>query len=472
MSRFDDNFGHDFGVIAERVTPSPTAWEEIQQRIADREPTTETEIIMLTDNTTRTRRWPLVAAAAAVAALAITGIALVNRGDDAEVPAEPPTPTIAPAPDSGQVDEQTAEPTAEPTGDALQPVDPVVPPLPVERQTIPPGRYSVDTLGVPIEFDVPPSDTTWTVTLNNPLAVAIGTEAGFVGFQRIGSFYGADQAQSPTFTGLGSIPPDDFDGWVDANGITVEDTAETTIDGRAAQFRRVSVPDGYGDGLCPPEVQPCVRLNSVSADLIDQNPRDGSELDGPFANAYWFVEMDDYEPLGVWAFAYDGDMDAWLDEIAPILESIILGDPAPAVEGGTARIPERVAVTAEMTVTQTGERDPENPWPVEWTGSLDGDITGTYDGTGVSSPNGAEVTLDWTMDVTIEGLGTGTLTLRSDWVWPGDGATTATDHVIGGTGDLEGVTGFGMTTQTSDDGLGGPFAGTATIELMLAPPTG
>lgn len=470
MSRFDEQLDRDFPVIAERVTPSPTAWEEIQQRIADREPTTETEIIMLTDNTIRTRRWPLVAAAAAVAALAITGIALINRGDDAEVPAEPPTPTIAPGPDSGQDDEQTGdEQTGEQTGDALQPVDPVVPPLPVEGQTIPPGRYSVDTLGVGIEFDVPPSDTPWTVTLDNPLAVAIGTDAGFVGFQRIGSFYDADQAQSPTFTGLGSIPPDDFDGWVDANGIIVEDSADATIDGRAAQFRRVRVPDGYGDGLCPAEVQPCVRLNSVSADLIDENSRDGSELDGPFANAYWFVEIDDFEPLGVWAFAHDGDLDGWLDEIAPIIESIILGEPAPVIEGGTARVPERVAVTANMTVTQTGDRDLDNPWPVEWTGSLDGDIAGTYVGAGMSTPNGAEVTLEWTMDVTIEGLGSGSLTLRSDWVWLGDGAHTATDRVISGTGDFEGVTGFGTSTQTSDFGPGVEY--TATIELMLAPPT-
>ena len=46
----------------------------------------------------------------------------------------------------------------------------------------------------------------------------------------------------------------------------------------------------------------------------------------------------------------------------------------------------------------------------------------------------------------------------------------ATDHVIGGTGDLEGVTGFGRTQQTNDDG-GGAFGSTATMELMLALPS-
>jgi len=97
-------------------------------------------------------------------------------------------------------------------------------------------------------------------------------------------------------------------------------------------------------------------------------------------------------------------------------------------------------------------------------------FTGTYQGTGVASPNEAEVTMDWTMDVTIEGFGTGTLTLHSDWIWNGDGARFATDHVIRGTGDLEGVTGFGRSQQTNDDGGGGAFGGTAIIELMLALP--
>ena len=58
MSRFDEDFDRDFPVIAERATPSPDAWASIQQRIADREPTTESEIIMLTENTNRPRRLP------------------------------------------------------------------------------------------------------------------------------------------------------------------------------------------------------------------------------------------------------------------------------------------------------------------------------------------------------------------------------------------------------------------------------
>lgn len=674
MSRFDENFDRDLTVIAERVTPSPTAWEEIQQRIADREPTTETEIIMLTDNTTRTRRWPLVAAAAAVAAIAVGAIALVNRDDGAEQPADPPepVPTVAPAPEE--------------VGDATA--------LPGAGQALEPGRYVVDELGVTVEFDITATD--WKVGLNNPLAFTIESDAGFWGMQRIGSFLDAEQAQNPDVPGLGTISPADVDGWIEANGMIVDASSETTVADRTAQFRQVRVPPSSGSELCPSDAQPCIRVNSVSADLIEANPGEGSRIGGEFANAYWFIELDDFEPIGIWAYAFDGDIDAWLDEIAPVVESIVLGEPAPAVEGGTARVstfgagaevlvlpeagsevaagryasdaigvplqfevqtaqnapwslvtddpggvqlisdgpvnefiaigrvgswydaaearteattglgsiaaddldgwiaangvivvdsddvevggraaqyrlvrldttpgttadfcpagespclwaasssadligasptptpvgrdrlhalwlvdmdefepaivvavsdlddtdwfdeivqpvvdsivfgapapvidggtarvPERVAVTANMTVTETGERDIDAPWPVERTGSLDGDIVGTYTATGVSSPNGDEVALDWTMDATIDGFGTGTLTLHSVWVWLGDGAHTASDRVISGTGDFEGVTGFGTSTQTSDFGPGEEY--TATIELMLAPPTG
>ena len=167
----------------------------------------------------------------------------------------------------------------------------------------------------------------------------------------------------------------------------------------------------------------------------------------------------------IWAHTEGPETQAWLDEIAPLIDSIQLGEPAPAVEGGTARLPERIALTADMTVNQTGERDINAPWPIERTGPIVGDINGTFTGTGMSSPNGAEVTLDWVMDVTVDGLGTGTLTLRSDEVWTGDAARTAADRVIAGTGDFDGVTGYGTTTHTDD---GAVF--TATIELMLTLP--
>jgi hypothetical protein len=113
MSRFEETLQRDLRQIADRATPSPDAWNSILTRIADQEPPHETEIIMLTDNTIRTKRWPLYAAAAAVAALLIGGIALVARDDSPEAPADQPpptveTPVVQPEPGAAEVDDTPA----------------------------------------------------------------------------------------------------------------------------------------------------------------------------------------------------------------------------------------------------------------------------------------------------------------------------------------------------------------------------
>lgn len=290
---------------------------------------------------------------------------------------------------------------------------------------------------------------------------------------RLGSWYDATEARTADITGLGSIPPDDIDGYIAQNDIIVVDSDEVEVGGRPAafrQFRLDTTPGATGD-FCDGS-EPCLWASTGSPDVVGgtANPL---EVGFDRVQTIWLVDMGEFEPVYIFAVAHlgeDGDQQ-WIDDIVqPIVDSIQFGEPAPTVEGGTARVPERVALTAEMTITQTGTPDAAAPWPVERTGSLSGDVVGTYQATGVSSPNGAEVTLDWTMDVTIDGFGSGTLTLRSEWFWSGDGAATAVDHVIAGTGDLAGVTGFGTTTQTSDFGAGVEY--TADIELMLAPPTG
>ena len=480
MTRFDDDFDHDLGVIAERITPSPTAWEEIQQRIADREPHEETEIIMLTDNTTTTRRWPLVAAAAAVAALAITGIALVNRNDGAEAPATPPPPAPTVAPD-GAAEPTTDQATEEQAADEQltgEPIDGASDPaLPSVGEQVEPGRYATDAIGTPVTLDVQDGQTgPWTLVSNDQTGIQLisdDTGREFMAIGRVGSWFDAVESRTEGTRGLGSIPADGLDTWIAVNDVIVVDSAEVQVGGRDASYRliRLDPTPGATADFCPPGEAPCLWAASGSADLVEA---DSTPV--PFGRdrvqALWSIDMGEFEPVFIFAAANLDDDGPWFtDVVQPIVDSITFGDPAPVIPGGTARIPERVAVTAEMTVNQTGTRDVNNPWPVEWTGSLDGDITGTYEGTGVASPNEAEVTLDWTMDVTIEGLGTGTLTLQSDWIWNGDGARFATDHVIGGTGDLEGMTGFGRTQQTNDDGGGGAFGGTATMELMLALPS-
>ena len=454
MSRFEQDIEVGLRQIADRATPSPDAWNSILTRIADQEPIHETEIIMLTDNTIRTKRWPLYAAAAAVVALVVGGLALIARDDGAEVPADTPPPTVAP------------------TSVAPAP-DTTAAPLPGEGQVLSPGRYTSTTPGVSVTFLLDDGQTApWTVQSNQePGGIQLwsdDTAREFIAIGRVGSWYDADQARAEETTGLGSIAADDIDGWIKLNGINVVDSADVEVGGRSAKYRQIQLdtgPDGTGD-FCPAGERPCLWAASGSADTIDANP-------GPIPfsrerlHSIWLIDMDEFEPMVILAIPNLPDEQAWFENIVqPIVDSMEIGAPAPIVEGGTARLPERIALTADMTVNQTGERDINEPWPIERTGPIVGDINGTFTGTGMSSPNGAEVTLDWVMDVTIDGLGTGTLTLRSDEVWTGDGATTATDRVIAGTGDFDGVTGFGMTTHTDD---GAVF--TATIELTLVRPT-
>jgi hypothetical protein len=343
-------------------------------------------------------------------------------------------------------------------------------PLPSTGATMEAGTYTTSSLGLPITFDIV-DDASWRVSLRNALAFAIETDRGFVAMQRMGSFYDAEQAQSPSVTGLGSIPPDDFDGWIEANGVTVDRSEQVTVDGRPADLRVVRAPEGSGADLCPAEAQPCIRLNSVSADAIEANPNDGSRIDGPNPNAYWMIELDDFEPLGIWAYAVDGDIDAWLDEIAPIIASIALGDPGPAVEGGTARVPLRVTVSAPFSGVRTnGEQLDDGSTAIGYEATSEGPAAGEITGTGWAIPGAPTVGHDENVFTgSIDGVGTGTLSWTVDWTGTNPTDPVSRGIVTGGTGDFAGVTGTVTPDLDSSDQSGGVDAvtGTNTFELVI-----
>ncbi len=131
MTRFTDRVTRDLHQIADRSTPSSTAWESIRTRIDEQADQPTTEVIMLSpDRNDRSKRgWML--AAAAVAALALVGgLALVvsNSGDDT-VPVDTPTATLPaePAPDA-EVDpdaEAVVVPAPDPTTAAEVAPEPV-----------------------------------------------------------------------------------------------------------------------------------------------------------------------------------------------------------------------------------------------------------------------------------------------------------------------------------------------------------
>ena len=348
MSRIEENLQRDLRQIADRATPSPDAWTQIQSRIADQEPIQETEIIMLTENTLTTRRWPLVAAAAGVVALAITGIALVNRSDD-QSPADVPEPVPTLAPDGA--DDVTTDQQPDAAG--------AVSPLPAEGQPLPAGRYAPFTLGLPVTFEVPTvTASPWTVQVSNPVTINVGNDDGFVVFTRVGSLYDATQAQDPDMSGLGSIPPDNIDGWIEANDAVVVDSRAVTVDGRTAQFRQVTAPPGAGDAteLCPVDNRPCLSVGSASADLQDTYDGVSTFVFGANPHSFWFVELDDFEPLAIWTSAVGADPAEWLAEVTPLIDSIELGEPAPAVEFGAARVSTFDATEASGELPEAGEQ--------------------------------------------------------------------------------------------------------------------
>lgn len=128
MSRFDERLERDLRYIADRATPSSTAWEAIQTRAAEQVDHPELEITMLKPNPKPDRpirTWMLGAAAAVL--LIVGGLYLALSGDEdsplrvtepdtADNPTPttastttPPTTTLTPAPTTPPPDEVSAE---------------------------------------------------------------------------------------------------------------------------------------------------------------------------------------------------------------------------------------------------------------------------------------------------------------------------------------------------------------------------
>lgn len=120
MSRFSKRLERDLTQIADRASPSSSAWDAIRQRIDASEPETETEIIMLSPERNQLgrhrRTWLLAGAAAALVAVLAIGLAVVQRSDGEEEPVAtqvplPTAPPTVPAPETlGMVWESATDP--------------------------------------------------------------------------------------------------------------------------------------------------------------------------------------------------------------------------------------------------------------------------------------------------------------------------------------------------------------------------
>lgn len=110
MKRFTDRVARDLGQIADRATPSPTAWEEIRRRIDEQTDEPTMEVIMLDPDKhpsrNRPRPWLMVTAAAA-AVLIIVGIVVAASGGD-DNPEDPNRVTaVDPGPTAPDTDPTT-----------------------------------------------------------------------------------------------------------------------------------------------------------------------------------------------------------------------------------------------------------------------------------------------------------------------------------------------------------------------------
>lgn len=160
MSRFDERIERDLHHIADKATPSSTAWEAIQTRVAEQADHPELEITMLKPNPTpdrSIRTWMLGAAAAVVLIIGGLYVALSGGGDN-ESPLEvvtDPTPTA---------------PTSAPT---------TTPATTEAPTTTLPREVSAEALAT-IEAYLAATDMATLSTIVTPTAIAASTESALM----------------------------------------------------------------------------------------------------------------------------------------------------------------------------------------------------------------------------------------------------------------------------------------------------
>jgi len=117
MSHFSERLERDLQHIADRATPSPTAWAAIQTRIAEQADQPELEIIVLKPNPKPNPPTRMLLLTAAAAVLVVGGLYLtLSGGEDSLVrttdTVDNPTPSTTPASTTPAVAETSDSPTS------------------------------------------------------------------------------------------------------------------------------------------------------------------------------------------------------------------------------------------------------------------------------------------------------------------------------------------------------------------------
>ena len=405
MTRFTERVTRDLHQIADRSTPSSTAWDSIRTRIDEQTDQPTMEVIMLSPdrNDSPKRGWML--AAAAVAGLALVGglVFATIRSDDDTVPTDTPVTVPAePAPDALDPDaEAVVVPAPEPTTAAEVLPEPEPVPEPV----------TVTVTATYVDTDVSASATpTPSASGLTGMASILGTtvfDGEFAGsapwvnqFWPLpdGSQFGTGEFLfTGTIDGLGSGSLSYVDKWQVVDGVW---SGLATITGGTGDFEGAS---GSGVSTADPAAPADSSTGSTiwtitvppKGSLVTVDAK-GTSFDPDFA-----VEPTDVD----WSLTYGAS-------------TVLAGD----IDG---------------LAPHTGQL-----WFVDDTtviGSGDFEFTGT-----------------------INGLGTGTMTYTDVWSNSEAGATY-TVFITGGTGDFEGITGTGTFIQTDAEEDSYEFTLTAPV---------
>jgi hypothetical protein len=380
MTRFTDRVTRDLHQIADRSTPSSTAWDSIRTRIdeqADQPPTMEVVMLSPDRNDQPKRGWML--AAAAVAGLALVGglVFATTRSDDDTVPADRPTATLPtePAPD------------AEVDPDAEAVVVPAPGPTTAAEVAAEPEPVTVTVTGTFAESDVSASDLPapsssgltgdvtrfGTTTYEGQFAGGASWNSQIWALSDGSQFGAGEFLFTGTIEGLGSGILTFVDTWRVVDGVW---SGASTITGGTGDFEGAS---GTGVNTSDPA-----------------NPSSS----GTGANV-WTITV----------------------------------PPKGSLETVTA------TGTASASVTIVPESDPLT-WT--GSGTFSGSLVGSTEGSGQgwANPSGGTMgTSRWVFTGTIEGLGAGTMTFDRIGFDP---PARWFDVVVEGTGDFEGIRGTGQ----------------------------
>ncbi len=329
MTKFTDRLENDLSHIADQASPSPTAWDAIQQRMAEPEPNEARDIIMLTaeaeidqEIAERKRNWLAIAAAVAIVAIAASVFAINRDGeDDLIVTDDPPAETT--------LEEDSAPDTTEAPAEEATPL---LAGLPVS------GLTTTEDLGMTLTFDAPqPMQTIFVEPgffgLTKPSDA--NEDIGIIVASRVGGWYDADQSVDNTYRGEGSIPSNDVEGWIEANQHIGERLPDVTISGRTARVYDIQI-DETVEGSLFDDCDRCVLTASPSSEFFNPGTaQSGDKVINPGLKLrLWFIEVDGFDPIAIWAAGFGPDA-TFVDEFeATILPTIEIGP-----DGGPLSVP-------------------------------------------------------------------------------------------------------------------------------------